>query len=74
MGVEDLPLLPEFLQDDLAKYQFVLAIDPAQTQGVPSHDYEVICGIIVPWRLTITVFAIVWFIGCMSRLRQNGCR
>ncbi|MBD2152526.1 hypothetical protein H6F44_20740 [Pseudanabaena sp. FACHB-1277] len=38
MGVEDLPLLPEFLQNDLAKYQFVLAIDPVQTQGVPSHD------------------------------------
>ncbi|WGS73769.1 hypothetical protein [Pseudanabaena galeata] len=38
MGVEDLPLLPEFLRDDLAKYQFILAIDPVQTQGVPSHD------------------------------------
>ena len=38
VGVEDLPLLPEFLRDDLAKYQFVLAIDPVQTQGVPSHN------------------------------------
>jgi mRNA interferase RelE/StbE len=38
VGVEDLPLLPEFLRDDLAKYQFVLAIDQVQTQGVPSHD------------------------------------
>ena len=38
VSVEDLPLLPEFLQNDLAKYQFVLAIDPVQTQGVPSHD------------------------------------
>jgi hypothetical protein len=38
VGVEDLPLLPEFLQNDLGKYQFVLAINPVQTQGVPSHD------------------------------------
>ncbi|MEI6332534.1 MAG: hypothetical protein ACOYN8_14150 [Pseudanabaena sp.] len=28
VGVEDLPLLHEFLQNDLAKYQFVLAIAP----------------------------------------------
>jgi len=40
VGVEDLPLLPEFLQNDLAKYQFVLAIDAVQTQGVPSHDLQ----------------------------------
>lgn len=38
MGAEDLPLLPEFLKNDLAKYQFILAIDPVQTQGVPSHN------------------------------------
>ncbi|MFN9762556.1 MAG: hypothetical protein ACK59J_18495 [Pseudanabaena sp.] len=38
VGVEDLSLLPEFLRDDLAKYQFVLAIDPVQTKRVPSHD------------------------------------
>ena len=38
VSIEDLPLLPDSLQDDLAKYQSVLSLDPVQTLGLPNHD------------------------------------
>ena len=37
VSIEDLPLLPDSLQDDLAKYQSVLSLDPGQTLGLPNH-------------------------------------
>ena len=33
----DLPELPEELQDDFVRYQQVLAIDPQVTRGIPNH-------------------------------------
>lgn len=38
VSIEDLSLLPDSLQDDLAKYQSVLSLDPVQTLGLPNHD------------------------------------
>jgi len=36
--VEDLPLLPQSLRDDIADFQLTLSIDPYKTNELSSHD------------------------------------
>ena len=38
VGVEDLPLLPQALRDDIADFQLTLSIDPYKTNELSSHD------------------------------------
>ena len=71
VGVEDLPLLPQALRDDIADFQLTLSIDPYKTNELSSHDLRGDLRHYLPWRLTITVFAFVWCIGCKYDLSAS---
>ncbi|CBN53821.1 MULTISPECIES: hypothetical protein [Kamptonema] len=40
VNTQDLPNLPEQLQEEFSVYQLVLAKNPYQPRGVPSHDLD----------------------------------
>ncbi len=62
---QDIPELPEELQDDFVRYQQVLAIDPYGTRGIPSHgltgklaNYRSIeiDGLVIAYRLVYRIY------------------